>query len=274
MRVLVWFQSVWMTSQLSTWLSTHRTSSVGSYFVGLLLVFLSYFVPPLLVLREKWTTLILASWWLFLAALSTLHSCSLGHWSLGAWSIPYSLCPYGCQYFLFILCILFCYLWFSSQLLSSRTGNLQSYQTAPGVTDLTGNLSYSQVRTCDGSSMELRCLLFIAVAFAFIFLKNFNKPLTFLLMWGPPNPRFHPFNVYWRDLRRTVVFHSSRKSCTLFVKLTGLLWSRLSIKPPKGFWRWLLVQTLGDYATLRKPSCTNTLIGREDILPFLGTPLP
>lgn len=91
---------------------------------------------------------------------------------------------------------------------------------------LTGNLSYSRVRTCDGSYMELRCLFFIAVAFVFIFLINFNKPFTFLLMWGPPNPRVHPFNVYWRDLRRTVAFHSSRKSCTLFVKSTGLLWSK------------------------------------------------
>lgn len=160
---------------------------------------------------------------------------SQGHCSLGAWRILYSLCPYGCQYLLFVLCILSCYLWSSSQLLSSRTANLQPYQTAPGVTDLTGNLSYSRVRTCDGSSMELRCLLFIAVAFAFVFLKNFNKPLTFLLMWVPPNPRFHPFNVYWRDLRRTVVFHSSRKSCTLLWSWLAFYEVDWTLNLPRGF---------------------------------------
>lgn len=258
MRVLVWFQSTWMTSQLSTWLSTHRTSSVGRViFVGLLLVFLSYFVPPLLVLRERWTALILASWWLlwahFFLALWVTGSLQLG-------CLEHSLQSLSLRLPVFVICSVYPLL-LSVVFFPVTYPFLQDGESPiiPNISwsHLTGNLSYSRVRTCDGSYMELRCLFFIAAAFAFIFL-NFNKPLTFLLMWGRPNPRLHSFNVYWRDLRKTVVFHFSRKSCTLFVKSTGLLWSRLNIKPPKGFWHWLLVQTLGDYVTLRKPSCSNS----------------
>lgn len=205
-----------------------------NYFAGLLLVFLSYFVPPLLVLRDRWTALILASWWLLLAAHFLLFWVT-GSLQLGC--LEHSLHSLSLRLPVFVICSVYPLL---LSVVFPVTYPFLQVRESPSIPNsswscLTGNLSYSRVRTCDGSYMELRCLFFIAIAFAFIFLINFNKPLTFLLIRGPPNPRFHPFNVYWRDLRRTVAFHSSRKSCTLFVKSTGLLWSRLNIKPPKGF---------------------------------------
>lgn len=136
MRILVWFQSTWMTSQLSTRLSTHRTSSVGRV---ILLVCYWCFCLILCPLSWFWERGGPHSFWLrdgFSEHTSFLLFESQGHCSLGAWSILYSLCPYVCQYLLFVLCILSCYLWSSFQLhtLSSRMGNLQSYRTSPGVT--------------------------------------------------------------------------------------------------------------------------------------------
>lgn len=144
--LVFWFHlswEFWFGFSLHEWPANylHDSVHIGQALWGELFLLVCYWCFCLILcpLSWFWERGGPHSFWLrdgFSEHTSSLLFESQGHCSLGAWSILYSLCPYVCQYLLFVLCILSCYLWSSSQLhtLSSRTGNLQSYRTSPGVT--------------------------------------------------------------------------------------------------------------------------------------------
>lgn len=148
---LCWIQRsglvlVWMNGQ-STIYTTQCTLDKHyweSYYVSLLLVFLSYFVPSLLALREL-DFFPCTHFGLAMASLGCPEHTALllfesqCHCSLGAWSsvVIVAIICHLFSMFSLIICDL------PSYPLSSRMRNFQSYQTVPGVTDLTHNISYS-----------------------------------------------------------------------------------------------------------------------------------
>lgn len=130
--------SVCMNDQPTIYMAQYTQDKLcgESYFVGLLLVFLSYFVPPSLGSEREVDR---THFGFVMASLNTLHSCSLSHRVTAAW-VPGAFFTVSVLTFASI-----CYLFCVSSL--AICGLLPSYRPFPpgrGISNHTKQLLESQ----------------------------------------------------------------------------------------------------------------------------------